>query len=1256
MSTLIDYTFATASVANPDSTRPAAFAGATVVTGPGATALGALPHAIALAGGAPPVTVDLSGLSPDRTRFTVDVVFKLDAAPTSPQPILSSALLPFALTAVPADGGYAIEATIGLATPALSGVRTATAMKPGTWHTATLAYDLDTLSVFVDHAIEAVHASPAGAVAAAGGATLTVGSGPVSLAAIRWQDDIDPALETQLDDRRDGAEWAITFKREQLGAALALGDAQGALAQDPATGAWIQHYAAGLIMWSEATGVACEMHGSIWGLYVSLDDIGPLGVLITDEIAGNKAGSRRSTFTAGTIYWSAATGAVPVVGHLYVDYERLGGPGGVLGLPTAFSSAVNGGLEQVFEAGRMYYRNGDGAAHEVHGAILGQFLATGGVGTWGFPLTDEVDATSNGTAIGRLSDFAGATFYWSGGTGAHEVHGAIRDYYRQHAGAASELGLPTSDEMDIPGGSGRMNTFIGGALLWNGAVTWVHPFQLFVGRIDTVEEEGAFMGQNDVYGRVTVTQAGATLYNQRQPGSGDSDDHNVVDWNLTIPPHITPTLETVTLTIDLWDSDDGAPFGGGDDHLGAWHIDLNPANAWGLGINGGIIDSGKFADVNSVQVSVKPLVDTADLQPAELWWGVKNRGTDSIPYPLYAAAFEDVDSAPEWWDAIDWLDKAYYAAVAEHIARGGNCFGMSLAGIDALKGTGPYSLPLNRFQDWNSVVQQFNVRHQYQVGAAPIWWFVEEFLSGATHSPKEVFTNTRDAHNRGDNPVLCLSQKSDFSGAPHCIMPVGWDDSAKPWKIMVQDPNFPASAPRPLLVDPDADTYHYDGGNIYDGTSDSGGRLHWMPYHLLSHQQDTPIGELLALLLAGTIIIMAEGTDSSGITDADGNDLDASGTRAAAELVTGSRLGGYFMPVRGMSDTRRITSSAAVGATTIKATEQTIAQKVTAETMAAGTHAATVDEAQGKLGDRVVVLPPIMIQQSDPVAGGLLMRPGAVIRDAVLKAKPKRVFLPPKVGTVATATLHVATSVSGGEGATGAGAESPSIRIGAAQGVRVTGSTLSAATVRQVAVRSPQSVLADPGIVAQLDPAVIGALGSLVAPKETDFVHHVTGTGADFDYIVKHGLTEIRVMSPLTAGERTSLAVTGLGGAKAVVGLTAATAKTATVRIEHRLGLGGDRLAIQLEQLPVGPGSDLQVNVKPGIAGVEVIAGGDKIDVPVSIEGIIGGRRVGGTFAVPLDGGLRLAPSSLLASGSLRVAQIAAMFGPAAAVSDVAPA
>lgn len=108
---------------------------------------------------------------------------------------------------------------------------------------------------------------------------------------------------------------------------------------------------------------------------------------------------------------------------------------------------VTGSTVQWFAGGRIYYSWAT-SAHEVHGLILNKYLSLGSVNSFvGYPLSDEVAVTG-----GRASQFQGANIYYSGATGAHEVHGAILSTYLRLGGTGSRLGLPTSDEHRVTGG------------------------------------------------------------------------------------------------------------------------------------------------------------------------------------------------------------------------------------------------------------------------------------------------------------------------------------------------------------------------------------------------------------------------------------------------------------------------------------------------------------------------------------------------------------------------------------------------------------------------------------------------------------------------------------------------------------------------------------------------------------------------------------------------------------------------------------
>jgi hypothetical protein len=1112
----------------------------------------------------------------------------------------------------------------------------ATAVAPGEWHVVALAYDTDTIGVYVDGALQAVHAFPQGTVTFAAAGKLFLGTDASgtshfggSLAAVRWADDIPSDLEALLDARRTTPEWFVSYKDEALVlAGLDLGDPRSALMYSPATDASSQQYENGLLMYSESAGVAFEMHGAIWQVYASLQDVSPLGSLVSDETASRAAGGRKSLFTSGGIYWSAGTGAFPVVGHLYLDYERLDEAAG-LGFPTAFADAVPGGLEQVFQNARLYLKAGASVARTLYGAILAHFLATGATSTWGFPLTDERDVLQGATSIGRMNELENCTIYYSGATGAFEVHGDIRTKYRDLGGPAGQLGFPTSDEGDIPGASApaRYNTFQNGSLLWFGSfatMTVATSFTLFLSKVDTIESEGLFMGQNDVYMQITVTDGATTLVSQRWPDTGDSDDHNIVEPNLRLPSGSAITTnradQVVTVVIDVWDSDGGAPFGGGDDHLGTWTKTLSMATGWGLLEAGGVLHSGQFSDINDIVLSVQPTPPPGGFSEADKWWAVQNVGTRDIAYSDYATAFSDVDSSPEDWDVTDWLDKAFYALVIDGLARPGNCFGMSLESIYARKGTSAFSLPLSRFTDWNQLVETFNVKHQYQVGAAPIWWFVDEFLSGRTHDPKDVFLATQSAAARGDDPVLCIAQNSDFSGAPHCILPVGWDTSGSPWKITVCDPNFPSTT-RTLLVDPNANTFHYDGdGDTYDGSSSSGGRLHYMPFHLLSAPEKTPVWDAIMLVLAGTILILGSDAETVSLTDTQGNDLDAFGSRAQQLVSSGASIEGCFFGVKGFDATNRVSGPAAESAA-----------------RAAGPIVAPVARPVGTAAP--VVAGPItgvgtvvggLIRPVRPVVGELHLRRRSSVRDVTLGIRPKRVVL----GSV-TLKQVAAGGVTRSKVATALAAD-PAVK-----------GALGDATVHEVA--------SNPKLIAKLGPTAQAAIGALqLAATSADYVHQVKAVRAGtFDYAVKHGLSQLHVTAPISAGDTTSVQLQGIGTTRAVLGVTAQHDQQASVRIDQKLGVTGDSLAITLDGVPFTGGQLAQINAKPGIGGVEVVSGGAHVDVTVSVEAVVAGRTTSRRFSVPLQDGVRIDPGAVLAAGGLGVSQIGQVFGPAVAKSVV---
>lgn len=148
-------------------------------------------------------------------------------------------------------------------------------------------------------------------------------------------------------------------------------------------------------------------------------------------------------------------------------YEALGGPGGFLGAANgAVTACADGvGFRREFKGGSIYWSPRTGA-HEVHGLIRQRWLALGGErGFLRYPRTDEL-VGRDPQQEGRYNHFEGGSIFWHPASGAFEVHGAILGKYLELGAEASILGYPTTDETATPDRVGRFNHFQRGSIYW----------------------------------------------------------------------------------------------------------------------------------------------------------------------------------------------------------------------------------------------------------------------------------------------------------------------------------------------------------------------------------------------------------------------------------------------------------------------------------------------------------------------------------------------------------------------------------------------------------------------------------------------------------------------------------------------------------------------------------------------------------------------------------------------------------------------
>lgn len=118
---------------------------------------------------------------------------------------------------------------------------------------------------------------------------------------------------------------------------------------------------------------------------------GPLGYPVSEEMCGLREGGCWQQFQGGAIYWSEKTGAWPVWGGINMTWHQLRWEQGVLGYPASpeFCTIRDDGCFQRFEKGSIYWSPGTGA-WAVRGALRDQWARDGWEnGRWGYPISNE---------------------------------------------------------------------------------------------------------------------------------------------------------------------------------------------------------------------------------------------------------------------------------------------------------------------------------------------------------------------------------------------------------------------------------------------------------------------------------------------------------------------------------------------------------------------------------------------------------------------------------------------------------------------------------------------------------------------------------------------------------------------------------------------------------------------------------------------------------------------------------------------------
>lgn len=268
-------------------------------------------------------------------------------------------------------------------------------------------------------------------------------------------------------------------------------------------------YAAGSIYWTARTGAAA-VSGAYRDLYFAYN--GASGSLSWPNSQRMSIGSGEGqSFVGGSIYSSPESGVHSVQGTVRDAYFSLGSVFGVLGWPTAESSriaATVAGTVQQFQGGSLYMSALGNQI--VGGQIASAYSAAGGpAAAIGWPLTPEYGYQFNGGGYGQM--FEGGSIFAST-AGSYVVKEPIRTSYFAAGGAAGALGWPTATG-ECVNAETCSQSFQGGTLYWTAAEG---------ARIGLPAIEASYAANGGVGGPLGARASGLVKINENGGGFGQT--------------------------------------------------------------------------------------------------------------------------------------------------------------------------------------------------------------------------------------------------------------------------------------------------------------------------------------------------------------------------------------------------------------------------------------------------------------------------------------------------------------------------------------------------------------------------------------------------------------------------------------------------------------------------------------------------------------------------------------------------------------
>ena len=179
-------------------------------------------------------------------------------------------------------------------------------------------------------------------------------------------------------------------------------------------GGCLQRFEKGTLYWTAATGARAVV-GPAAGAWARQGwERGALGYPVTDTVCTLRGGGCYQHFVGGTVMYSPASGSWAVTAGLRDGWFRTGSEGGSLGYPTSapVCGLRDGGCFQRFQRGSLYWSPATGAYPVLPGPVADRWAALGWERGLGYPTGAERDVPG-----GRAQTFRFGTLTWDRTTG-----------------------------------------------------------------------------------------------------------------------------------------------------------------------------------------------------------------------------------------------------------------------------------------------------------------------------------------------------------------------------------------------------------------------------------------------------------------------------------------------------------------------------------------------------------------------------------------------------------------------------------------------------------------------------------------------------------------------------------------------------------------------------------------------------------------------------------------------------------------------